>query len=323
MLIKKPRDILPSEITPESVYLKRRELLKMAGLATAGVITSQSVFGVDSDPLSGVKQKKLSGVQKSPFSTGQTPNSWADITGYNNYYEFGTGKEDPARYAQDFEPMPWTVTVNGECDKPGRYDYEDLVSPHTLEERIYRLRCVEAWSMVVPWVGIPLASIIKQLQPNSKAKYIRFKTLKDPERMPGQRRRILDWPYEEGLTMAEAMHPLSLIAVGLYGRELPNQNGAPMRLVVPWKYGFKSIKAIVEISFTSKRPRSSWEQSAPSEYGFYANVNPEVAHPRWSQARERVIGAGVFSSKKPTLMFNGYADQVASLYAGLDLRKNY
>jgi len=317
MLIKRPDDILPSQITDESVYLKRREWLKLAGVATAGLMTSQSIFA--SQPTG----RMLENVRKSPFSTDQEPNSWSDITSYNNYYEFGTGKEDPAKNARDFEPMPWTVAVNGECNKPGAYQYEDLVSPHALEERIYRLRCVEAWSMVIPWVGIPLASILKQFEPGSNAKFVRFKTLHDPKRMPGQRRRVLDWPYVEGLTIEEAMHPLTLMAVGLYGRELPNQNGAPLRLVVPWKYGFKSIKAITEISFTSERPRSSWEQSIPSEYGFYANVNPQVSHPRWSQARERVIGAGVFASKKPTLMFNGYADQVASLYTGLDLRKNY
>jgi len=318
MLIKRPDDILPSQITDESVYLKRREWLKLAGVATAGLMTSPTIFA-DQGPSGRI----LEGVRKSPFSTDQEPNSWSDITTYNNYYEFGTGKEDPANNAGDFKPMPWTVAVNGECNKPGAYQYEDLVSPHTLEERIYRLRCVEAWSMVIPWVGIPLASILKQFEPGSNAKFVRFKTLHDPKRMPGQRRRYLDWPYEEGLTIEEAMHPLTLMAVGLYGRELPNQNGAPMRLVVPWKYGFKSIKAITEISFTSKRPRSSWEQSIPSEYGFYANVNPEVSHPRWSQARERVIGAGLFAKKQPTLMFNGYADQVASLYAGLDLRRNY
>jgi sulfoxide reductase catalytic subunit YedY len=320
MLIKRPNDILPSRITDEAVYLKRRELLKMAGIVTAGGIANYPIFAAAT---SGPAGKVLQGVQKSPFSTDQQPNSWEDVTGYNNYYEFGTGKEDPARNAGDFNPWPWTVVIKGECDKPGKYNYEDLVSPHVLEERIYRLRCVEAWSMVIPWVGIPLASILKQFSPNSNAKYVRFKTLHDPSRMPGQKRRVLDWPYEEGLTIEEAMHPLTLMAVGLYGRELPNQNGAPMRLVVPWKYGFKSIKAIVEIGFTRKRPRSSWEQSIPSEYGFYANVNPDVSHPRWSQARERPIGAGVFASKKPTLMFNGYADQVASLYAGLDLRKNY
>ena len=321
MLIKRPNDVLSSEITDESIYLKRRELLKRAGLLTAGVMAGHSVLASASE--TGPTGRKLSDVQKSPFSTDEPANSWTDVTTYNNYYEFGTGKEDPSRNAVDFKPRPWSVAVNGECEKPGSYNYEDLISPHVLEERIYRLRCVEAWSMVVPWVGIPLASLIGQFEPNSRAKYVRFKTLHDPKRMPGQRRRVLDWPYEEGLTIEEAMHPLTLMAVGLYGRELPNQNGAPMRLVVPWKYGFKSIKAIVEISFTSKRPRSSWEQSIPSEYGFYANVNPEVSHPRWSQAKERAIGASVFTGKKPTLMFNGYGDQVASLYSGLDLRKNY
>jgi len=321
MLIRRTSDILPSEITDESVYLQRRELLKRAGLVAAGVLTGHSVFAADS--VSGPSGPELQGVRKSPYSTDEPANSWTDVTTYNNYYEFGTGKEDPSRYAVDFKPLPWSVTVNGECDKPGSYNYEDLVSAHVLEERIYRLRCVEAWSMVVPWVGIPMAGLLKQFEPNSKAKYVRFKTLYDPERMPGQRRQTLDWPYVEGLTIEEAMHPLTLMAVGLYGRELPNQNGAPMRLVVPWKYGFKSIKAIVEISFTSKRPRGSWERAIPSEYGFYANVNPEVPHPRWSQAKERPIGAGLFASKKPTLMFNGYADQVASLYTGVDLRKNY
>lgn len=321
MLIKRPGDILSSEITSEAVYLKRRDLLKMAGITAVGALSSHPVFAGDTD--SGATGKVLSGVQKSVYSTDQAPNSWSDVTTYNNYYEFGTGKEDPFHNAADFKPQPWSVAVTGECDKAGDYHYEDIVSPHTLEERIYRLRCVEAWSMVVPWVGIPLASIIRQFEPNSNAKYVRFKTLHDPSRMPAQRRRTLDWPYEEGLTMEEAMHPLTLMAVGLYGRELPNQNGAPMRLVVPWKYGFKSIKAIAEISFTRKRPLSSWEQAIPSEYGFYANVNPEVPHPRWSQARERPIGAGVFAGKKPTLMFNGYADEVASLYSGLDLSKNY
>lgn len=321
MLIKQANTILPSEITDESVYLKRREILKMAGIATMGAMVSHPLVASASDPE--MTGKQFSGLRYSPFSTDQKPNSWSDVTTYNNYYEFGTGKGDPARNAMNFNPRPWRVAVNGQCDKPGSYNYEDLISPHQLEERIYRLRCVEAWSMVIPWVGIPLASIIKQFRPNSDAKYVRLKTLLDPSRMPGQRRRSLDWPYEEGLTIEEAMHPLTLMAVGLYGRELPNQNGAPMRLVVPWKYGFKSIKAIAEISFSRKRPRSSWEKSIPSEYGFYANVNPEVSHPRWSQARERPIGAGVFAGKKPTLMFNGYADQVASLYTGLDLRKNY
>ena len=321
MLIKRSENILPSEITDESVYLKRRELLKMAGLVTAGAMTGHSVFAAEF--VKDASGRQLGPIQKSPYSTDQEPNSWSDVTTYNNYYEFGTGKEDPSRNAGDFNPRPWSVAVKGECNKPGSYDYEDLVSPHALEERIYRLRCVEAWSMVIPWVGIPLAKLIKQFEPNSNARFVRFKTLHDPSRMPGQRRRTVDWPYEEGLTIEEAMHPLSLMAVGLYGRELPNQNGAPMRLVVPWKYGFKSIKAIVEISFTHKRPRGSWEQSLPGEYGFYANVNPEVNHPRWSQARERRIGGGLFAEKQETLMFNGYADEVAELYTGLDLRKNY
>lgn len=321
MLIKQSSDILASGITDESVYLKRRELLRMAGIATLGALPGHSVFAADSVP--GASGKELAGVKKSPYSTDQQPNSWSDVTTYNNYYEFGTGKEDPSRNARQFNPQPWRVAIKGECGKPGNYNYEDLISPYALEERIYRLRCVEAWSMVIPWVGIPLASMIKRFEPNSNAKFVRFKTLHDPSRMPGQRRRTLDWPYEEGLTIAEAMHPLTLMVVGLYGRELPNQNGAPLRLIVPWKYGFKSIKAIVDISFTKRRPRSSWEQSIPSEYGFYANVNPDVPHPRWSQARERPIGAGLFTAKKPTLMFNGYADQVASLYTGLDLRKNY
>ena len=321
MLIKRTNDILPSEITSEAVYLKRREFLKAAGMAAAGSIAGGPAFAVQSAPAAG--GKLLTGLKESPFSTDQAPNSWNDITTYNNYYEFGTAKDDPYRHAGNFNPRPWSVGVSGECDRPGDYSYENLVSPHTLEERIYRLRCVEAWSMVIPWVGVPLADMIKRFEPNSKAKYVHFKTLHDPSRMPGQRRRTLDWPYEEGLTIEEAMHPLTIIAVGVYGRELPNQNGAPMRLIVPWKYGFKSIKAIAGIRFTERRPRSSWEKAIPAEYGFYANVNPEVDHPRWSQARERPIGAGLFSAKKPTLMFNGYAQQVASLYTGLDLRKNY
>ncbi len=321
MLIRKQAEILSSEITDEAVYLKRRELLKMAGLtAAATMVSSGTLFAGSED---GPQGKRLTDVVRSPLSTSQRPNSWTDITTYNNYYEFGTGKEDPSRYSAQFKPHPWRVAVSGECGKPGNYNYEDLVSPHRLEERIYRLRCVEAWSMVIPWVGIPLADIIKAFEPNSNAKFVQFKTLLDPAQMPGQRRRTLAWPYVEGLTMAEAMHPLTLIAVGLYGRELPNQNGAPMRLVVPWKYGFKSIKSIVEIRFTSRQPLNSWQKSIPSEYGFYANVNPEVDHPRWSQARERPIGGGLFAGKQPTLMFNGYADQVASLYTGLDLRKNF
>ena len=258
-----------------------------------------------------------------PYSSDEVPTSWDDITTYNNFYEFGTGKDDPYRNAQDFVTKPWTVKVSGECDKPGDYNFEDIIAPHALEDRVYRHRCVEAWSMVVPWVGFPLADLIKRFNPNAKAKYVRFKTLKDSKQMPGQRRPVLDWPYVEGLTMAEAMNPLTLMAVGVYGKSLPNQNGAPLRLVTPWKYGFKGIKSIVEIEFTKRQPRTSWEIANPREYGFYANVNPEVDHPRWSQARERPIGGGLFAGKKETLMFNGYAEQVAQLYTGLDLRKNF
>ena len=305
------------EITSESNYLNRRQFLREAGLATGVGLAAAALPGrvlADARPLDTVP---------GPYSTNEAPNSWEDITTYNNFYEFGTGKEDPYLNAQDFRSRPWTVKVAGECGKPGAYHYEDIVRPHTLEDRVYRHRCVEAWSMVVPWVGFPLGDLLKRFEPNSDAKYVAFETLFDPEQMPGQRRAILRWPYVEGLTIAEAMHPLTLLVVGLYGRELPNQNGAPLRLIIPWKYGFKGIKSIVGIEFTRRQPETSWNIAAPSEYGFYANVNPEVDHPRWSQARERRIGAGVFAAKQPTLLFNGYAEEVASLYAGLDLRKNY
>jgi sulfoxide reductase catalytic subunit YedY len=251
------------------------------------------------------------------------PNSLEDIMTYNNFYEFGLDKSDPARLSGDFKPRPWSVTIDGEAELTGKFDYEDIIGPHTIEERVYRLRCVEAWSMVVPWNGIPLAAILKRFKPTSKAKYVAFETVVRPEEMPGQRRGVLDFPYVEGLTIDEAMHPLTILATGLYGIDLPNQNGAPLRLVVPWKYGFKSIKSIVRISFTETEPPTTWSDAAPYEYGFYANVNPEVDHPRWSQAKERRIGDGLFAPKQPTLMFNGYAEQVASLYTGLDLVKYY
>jgi sulfoxide reductase catalytic subunit YedY len=260
-------------------------------------------------------------LHKSGFSTTDTPNSFDEITSYNNFYEFGTSKTDPAKNAGDFKTDPWTVKIEGEVSKPGEFNLEDFLKPYTLEERIYRLRCVEGWSMVIPWVGFPLADLIKHFEPTSRAKYVEFTTLYDPERMPGQSRRVLNWPYREGLRMDEAMNPLTLMATGLYGQHLPNQNGAPLRLVVPWKYGFKSIKSIVKIRFTEEQPVSTWNQTAPKEYGFYSNVNPEVDHPRWSQATERKIGASFFSPKQKTLMFNGYAEQVAHLYAGMDLRK--
>ena len=315
--MKADNRIRPSEITSETHYLRRREFLRDAGLVVGGAAAALALpRGVSAKP------RELETVP-GPFSTEESPNSWEDITTYNNFYEFGTGKEDPYRNAQDFVAKPWSVTVSGECGKPGEYHYEDIVGPHALEDRVYRHRCVEAWSMVVPWVGFPLGDLLKRFEPGSDAKYVAFRTLNDPKRMPGQRRPVLRWPYREGLTIAEAMHPLTLMVVGVYGRELPNQNGAPLRLVIPWKYGFKGIKSIVSIEFTRRMPKTSWNMSAPHEYGFYANVNPEVDHPRWSQARERRIGAGLFAAKQPTLMFNGYGEEVAALYAGLDLRKNY
>ena len=311
MLIKQKSDIKSSEITTESAYLDRRKFIQVAGLTIAGGIAG-SACDVQSEVTTNTE-----------LSTDETVNSYEEATQYNNFYEFGTGKEDPFNNAQDFAAKPWTVTVSGHCEKPGQYNYEDIVKPHPMEERIYRLRCVEAWSMVIPWMGFSLGDLLKRFEPNSKARFVKFKTLLDPDQMPGQRRRVLDWPYVEGLTMAEAMNPLSMMVTGLYGKDLPNQNGAPLRLMVPWKYGFKSIKSINSIEFTSQQPNTSWGRSAPGEYGFYANVNPEVNHPRWSQARERRIGTSVFSAKQPTLMFNGYAEQVAHLYADLDLRKNY
>jgi len=319
LLIKKPSDIRPSEITSLDNYLNRREFIRAGAIAGGSLLASSALGAVIPEG----RLAKLEGVRASSFSTEESSNSYDDITTYNNYYEFGTGKGDPVVYARDFEPRPWTIRVEGHAEKTGTFDLDDFVKPFDLEERIYRMRCVEAWSMVIPWVGISLAEVVKHLQPTSKAKYVAFETLNDPERMPGVRRRVLDWPYREGLTIAEATNPLPILAVGLYGEVLPNQNGAPIRLVVPWKYGFKGIKGIVTIRFTERMPKTSWNMSQPREYGFYANVNPEVNHPRWSQARERRIGASVFASKQPTLMFNGYGDEVAHLYDGLDLRRNF
>jgi sulfoxide reductase catalytic subunit YedY len=319
MLIKRPDDIKPSEITDENVYLERRRFLKDMSNVAFFAAAAGTVPGLllPSDARAALK---LQYEKNTRFDTDEAMNSFKDITRYNNFYEFGTDKSDPARNAKNFKTDPWTVRVEGEVEKPADYHLEDLIKPHTLEERIYRLRCVEAWSMVIPWMGVPLATIIKRLKPTAKAKYVEFTTLYDPEQMPGQRRRVLDWPYVEGLRMDEAMHPLTLLAVGLYGQALPNQNGAPIRLVVPWKYGFKNIKSIVKIRFTETQPNTTWAKAGPREYGFYANVNPEVDHPRWSQARERRIGEFF---KRKTLMFNGYAEQVAGLYSGMDLRRNF
>ena len=319
MLIKKPTDIRPSEITSKENYFNRRAFMRAAGIAGASTLAGPALGAI----IPGEKHAKLTDVTASGLSTDEAANSYEDVTSYNNFYEFGTGKEDPARYAKDFDAQPWSITVTGHAEKTGTFHLDDFIKPFDLEERIYRMRCVEAWSMVIPWVGISLADVVKYYQPTSKAKYVAFETLHDPVRMPGQRRRVLEWPYREGLTIAEASNPLPILAVGVYGETMPNQNGAPIRLVVPWKYGFKGIKSIVRINFVGDEPQTSWNMAAANEYGFYANVNPEVHHPRWSQARERRIGAGLFASKQPTLMFNGYGEQVAQLYDGLDLRKNF
>ena len=319
MLIRKPADIRPSEITSKDNWLNRRDFIRAGAIAGGSLLVPPALAAVVPD----AARAKLADVRPSDFSTEEIPNSYEDITTYNNYYEFGTGKADPAVYARDFRARPWTITVDGHAEKTGTFDFEDFIRPFDLEERIYRMRCVEAWSMVIPWVGISLAEVVKHFRPTSKAKYVAFETLADPARMPGVRRRVLDWPYREGLTIAEATNPLPILALGLYGEVLPNQNGAPIRLVVPWKYGFKGIKSIVRLSFTETRPETSWNLSQPREYGFYANVNPEVDHPRWSQARERRIGSGIFADKQPTLMFNGYGEQVAHLYKGIDLRRNF
>jgi sulfoxide reductase catalytic subunit YedY len=319
MLIRRPDDIRPSEITPQSVFTDRRRLLKVAGFAGSALLLPGRGYADDIP----ADHRRLSGIRKSPLSLKEPPNSFEDITTYNNFYEFGLDKGDPAANSGKFRPRPWSVAIDGECEVKGNFTYEDIVKPHPLEERIYRLRCVEAWSMVVPWVGFPLGDLLKRFKPTSKAKYVAFETVYRPQEMPGQRGGMLDWPYVEGLTIAEAMHPLAILVVGVYGVELPNPNGAPLRLMVPWKYGFKSIKSIVRIEFTETMPRTTWSEAAPNEYGFYANVNPKVDHPRWSQATERRIGSGFFTPKVPTLMFNGYAEQVAQLYTGLDLVKNF
>ena len=312
--------IRASEITPEPVYRARREFL--AGVAGLGV-GAFATASLAQQAMNVMLIERLRYTRNARYSTKEPANSQADISSYNNFYEFGTDKDEPARNAGSLRPRPWSVVVDGECGSPGRYALDELLKPHALEERIYRLRCVEAWSMVIPWVGFPLGDLVKRFKPNSRAKYVEFTTLMDPKQMPGQRYPVLDWPYVEGLRIDEAMHPLAILAVGLYGQALPNQNGAPLRLVVPWKYGFKSIKSIVRLRFTERLPATSWALAAPREYGFYANVNPEVDHPRWSQKRERRIGSGSLLSRQPTLPFNGYADEVARLYAGMDLARNF
>jgi len=315
MLIKKPQDILSSEITDHAIYLERRKFMS----SSIGLTAAATLLPLNSS-VAGYGGKALDFNKTTQFNTQEALTSYDKITNYNNFYEFGTDKYSPAKNAQALTTDPWSVQIEGEVEKPGILHMEDILKQHALEERIYRLRCVERWSMVIPWIGFPLAKLIKQAKPTSKAKYVQFETLERPSEMGGQKRNVLPWPYIEGLRMDEAMNPLTLIAVGLYGEVMPKQNGAPLRLVVPWKYGFKSIKSIVKIRFTDKQPVSSWTKVAPSEYGFYSNVNPEVDHPRWSQRKERRIGDFL---KRETLPFNGYAEQVASLYTGMDLKKYF
>jgi sulfoxide reductase catalytic subunit YedY len=316
MLIRRPCDILSSEITAPGIYARRREFIRSAGglLLGAGL----GATALDAPAQGKAATMKLFGVKTSPLSADEKKNSKQEITEYNNFYEFGTDKADPAQHAHTLLTRPWTVAVEGEVKKPGVFDIDDLMKLAPMEERVYRMRCVEGWSMVIPWIGYSLSELIKKVEPTGNAKYIEYVTLADSRQMPGVRSRVLDWPYVEGLRMDEAMHPLTLLCVGLYGETLPNQCGAPVRVVVPWKYGFKSGKSIVKIRFVDKEPRTAWNKSAPREYGFYSNVNPDVDHPRWSQATERRIGE---FSKRKTTPFNGYADQVASLYAGMDLKK--
>jgi methionine sulfoxide reductase catalytic subunit len=324
MLIKKPADIKSSEITPKELYMNRREFIKSASAVAASAGATLAGLDMWGMPEQAQAGEKLPNIKKSPYSTDEKKNSFKDITSYNNFYELGIDKGDPAKNAKYLIPRPWTVAVEGEVKQPKTFDIDAIMKLSPLEERVYRLRCVEAWSMVIPWVGFPLSALIKQVEPTNNAKFIHFVTLVDPKRMPGQQPSIfgnvIDWPYVEGLRMDEAMHPLTILSVGLYGEVLPAQNGAPVRLVVPWKYGFKSIKSIVKIRFVENQPPSSWNKMQPQEYGFYSNVNPQVDHPRWSQATERRIGEFL---RRKTLMLNGYGDQVASLYKGMDLKKYY
>lgn len=319
MLIKKTSDIKSSEITDEKLYHKRRQFMVGAATAATGALLAACKKSAPPN-VATAPPPKLEGIVKSSFTVDEPQTSLKDITSYNNFYEFGTDKSDPAANAHTLITRPWTVAVEGEVMKPKTFDIDELLRLAPLEERVYRFRCVEAWSMVIPWIGFPLNEIIKRVEPTSKAKFVQFTTLLDPRQMPEQRYGTLEWPYVEGLRMDEAMHPLAIFAVGLYGQVLPNQNGAPIRLVVPWKYGFKSIKSVVKIQFVETQPRTTWNLMGPDEYGFYSNVNPEVNHPRWSQSSERRIGE---FKRRTTLPFNGYADQVASLYSGMDLRKEY
>jgi len=308
-------DLTDSDATPEDVYLRRRDFLKLGAAGAIGAALP-ALAGASDEPAG----EKVAVARKADLAGGEPPTPWRAVTTYNNFYELGTEKSDPAANAYSLRTRPWTVAIEGEVKKPQVVDVDQLLGWFPLEERVHRMRCVEAWSMVIPWVGFPLAELVRRVEPTSRARYVAFQTLLDPQQMPGQRRRVLEWPYAEGLRIDEATHPLALLAVGIYGRVLPRQNGAPIRLVVPWKYGFKGAKSIVRIRFQEEQPRTSWARMAPDEYGFYANVNPAVDHPRWSQARERRIGEFL---RRATLPFNGYAEQVAPLYAGMDPKKLY
>ncbi len=345
MIIQEKSDILSSEITPKVVFENRRDFIQQAGLGLFAASTAILSNPLSAAPLAsgttegygrllgranaraafkpnGCRQKIL-GYTKTSYGAGEKLSPYDDITTYNNFYEFGTDKSEPVINAKLFESSPWTVSIEGEVKKNKTISIDEIFKLAPLEERIYRMRCVEGWSMVIPWVGLPLVQLIKWAEPNANAKYVEFISLADKQQMSGVNIPILDWPYTEGLRMDEAMHPLTIMAVGLYGEQLPNQNGAPMRLVVPWKYGFKGGKSIVKIRFTEKMPLTSWMKAGPSEYGFYANVNPKVEHPRWTQSSEKRIGTGLFAGRIKTQMFNGYTEQVGQMYAGLDLRKNF
>ncbi|MBP6779091.1 MAG: protein-methionine-sulfoxide reductase catalytic subunit MsrP [Ottowia sp.] len=331
MLIHIPRHgfdhATPSDITPRAIYEQRRDLIKLlAGGAAGAVLAGWAARDAMAQTPRPGKLAALPGARSAVAGavTMEKLTDYGDVTGYNNFYEFGTDKADPARHAHALQTSPWSVEIEGLVNKPGRYALEDLLKLSPMEERIYRLRCVEGWSMVIPWVGYSLSALIKRVEPQGSARYVEFVTLADPKQMPGLRSRVLDWPYTEALRMDEALHPLTLLTFGMYGEVLPKQNGAPVRLVVPWKYGFKSAKSIVKIRFIEQEPRTAWNKAAANEYGFYSNVNPDVDHPRWSQATERRIGEdGLFAKKRKTLLFNGYEAQVGQLYAGMDLRKNY
>lgn len=329
MRVRSPA-IPPSQITPEGAFRRRRDVLKGFAAAVPALLMGCSRdSGADAVPSAPASTQGVAAVdiaKRGQFAATDVQTRYEDATHYNNYYEFGTGKGDPAQNSSRFKPAPWTVEVAGNAEVTGTFALEDFLKPHPLEERIYRMRCVEAWSMVIPWVGVPLGDVLKRFKPTSRAKYVAFTTVNRPAQMPGMSYAVLDWPSREGLRIDEAMHPLTLLAVGMYGHALPNQNGAPLRLVVPWKYGYKGIKSIVRIEFTERQPPTSWNMSAPNEYGFYSNVNPAVDHPRWSQSSERRIagsGLALLGNRVKTLPFNGYADQVASLYAGMDLRKEF